>query len=61
LNIELALLNSSIDGANLPLNRANISLHRTQCSQYLSISSIIKWKRGSSLRRGSCCMLIILS
>jgi hypothetical protein len=29
LDIELALLNSSADRANLPLNRADISLRRT--------------------------------
>jgi len=45
----LALLNSSADRVNLPLNRADISLHRTHCSQSLIISSIIKWKQMSSL------------
>jgi len=33
LDIKLALLNSSADRADLPLNGADISLHQTQCSQ----------------------------
>jgi hypothetical protein len=33
LDIKLALLYSSADRADLPLNRADITLHRTQCSQ----------------------------
>jgi hypothetical protein len=33
LDIKLALLNSSADRADLPLNGADISLHRTQSSQ----------------------------
>jgi len=60
LDIELALLNLSTDKTDISLNRANIS-PRTQCSQYLGISSIIMGRLRSSLRRGNCCMLIILS
>jgi len=33
LDIELALLNSSADRVDLPLNRADISLHRSQCNK----------------------------
>jgi len=33
LEIELALLNSSVDKEDLPLNRADNSLHKTQCIQ----------------------------
>jgi hypothetical protein len=33
LDIKLALLNSSADRADLPLNRADISLHRTHSRQ----------------------------
>ncbi len=33
LDIKLALLNLSADKADLPLNGADISLHRTQSSQ----------------------------
>jgi hypothetical protein len=29
MDVELTLLNSSADRVNLPLNRADISLHRT--------------------------------
>jgi hypothetical protein len=46
LDIELALLNSSTDRIDLPLNRA-------QCSHNLSISSVIMRRLRSSLRRGS--------
>jgi hypothetical protein len=33
LDIQLALLNSSAGRADLPLNGANISLHRTKSNQ----------------------------
>jgi HJR/Mrr/RecB family endonuclease len=44
LDIKLALLNSNIDRAYLPLNR-------TQFSHNLTISSIIRRRRRRSLRR----------
>jgi hypothetical protein len=55
MDIKLALLNSNIDGSNLTLNRPDILLNRTQCSHNLSISSIIRRRLKSSLRRGSSC------
>jgi hypothetical protein len=33
LDIKLAPLNTSADRMDLPLNGADIALHRTQCSQ----------------------------
>jgi hypothetical protein len=55
------LLNSDIDGFDLPLNRVGILLNKTQCSHNLSISSIIRRRLRSSLRRGSSCRWLKLN
>jgi hypothetical protein len=53
LNVDLALLNSNTDRVDLPLNR-------TQHIHHLSKTSIIQWRKRSSLRGGGCYMLFIL-
>jgi hypothetical protein len=49
LDIKLALLYSSVDRADLLLNRADIFLHWIQCNQWQSVPCIILARR-SSLR-----------
>jgi len=53
LDVNLALLNSDT-------NRADPSLKSMQSIHHLSKTSIIRWRRWSSLRRGGSCMLITL-
>jgi hypothetical protein len=53
LDIKLALLNSTTDRVDLPLDKADIPLKRAQCSHNLSKSSVIMWGWRSNLRRGS--------
>jgi hypothetical protein len=53
VDVNLALLNSDID-------RADLSLRSMQSIHHLSTTSIIRWRRWSSLRGGGSCMLITL-
>jgi hypothetical protein len=53
LDVDLTLLNSDTD-------RADLLLNRTQNIHHLSKASIIRWRRRSSLKGGGSCMLITL-